>query len=347
MDLINTGVVGFGKLGLLHAGIMNVLPGCRLAAVADQSSSMLRFLRSKLAQVATFDNHQDMLAAGGLGAVVISTPSNTHAQIALDFVQAGVPVLIEKPLSATLDQARPLLEHLKQNPVPNLVGYMTRHQDTYVRAQHLLKEGALGKLQTFSAHMYIGQLFRQGKGWRYDKDISGGGVLITQNSHLVDMLLWLFGELDWVSAHTRRLYSKQVEDSAHVYFRFKSGLTGYLDSSWSKRHYRTITMSIQVQGEAGTLEVDDDQVKIFLDQAHGDLTPGWSIWRKPDLYEGVSFDIGGPYYTRQAEEFLAAVREGSKVTSDVFSAFATQCALEAIYRSAGQDGVPVSLEEVS
>ena len=93
---------------------------------------------------------------------------------------------------------------------------------------------------------------------------SGGGVLMTQNSHLIDMLLWMFGRVDLVSAHTSQLYSRAVEDHAHVFFQFASGLRGFLDASWSARHYRTPTMAIHVQGEAGTLDVNDDRVALFL-----------------------------------------------------------------------------------
>jgi predicted dehydrogenase len=343
-DALNVGVIGFGKLGLLHAAILNGLPGVRLAAVADQSSQVLKFLKSKMPDLKVYDDHHRMLREESLGAAAIATPTGSHAQIALDCVNAGLPFMVEKPLCARASQALPLVEALKARPVVNLVGYMTRHQEGFVQARRIIASGALGRLQKFQATMYIGQLFKTGKGWRYDKEASGGGVLITQNSHLIDMLLWLFGELEWVSGHTQSLYSEQVEDCAHAWFKFKSGLAGFLDSSWSQRHYRTIVMGIGVQGSLGTLEVEDDGLRLFLDRAHGEWPAGWSNWRKPDLFKGVSLDIGGPYYTRQAEEFIAAVRGQGSVASDVFSAYRTQCAVEAIYRSASQDGAPVGLE---
>lgn len=343
---LRVGVIGFGKLGLLHAAILNGLAGAKLVAVADQSSQVLKFLKSKMPDLKVYDDHHRMLREENLGAVAIATPTGTHAEIALDCVNAGLPFMVEKPLCARASQAEPLVEALKARPVVNMVGYMTRHQEGFIQARRIIASGALGKLQKFQATMYIGQLFKTGKGWRYDKHASGGGVLITQNSHLLDMLLWLFGDLEWVSGHTQSLYSEQVEDCAHAYFRFKSGLVGFLDSSWSQRHYRTIVMGISVQGSEGTLEVEDDGLRLFLDKASGDWPAGWTTWRKPDLFKGVSLDVGGPFYTRQAEEFIAAVRGQGSVTSDVFSAYRTQCAVEAIYRSASQSGAPVSLESV-
>ena len=119
-----------------------------------------------------------------------------------------------------------------------------------------------------------------------------------------------------------------------------------MDASWSARHYRTPTISIHVQGRNGTLDVDDDSVRLFLDAKSDAYAEGWSEWRKPDLYRGVSFDIGGPQYTLQAEEFLTAVRGGPAPASSVRSAYAVQCVIDAAYMSAERSGAPVRIAEV-
>jgi predicted dehydrogenase len=297
--------------------------------------------------VRTYSDHTALLRDGGIDAAVIATPTGAHVEVALDCVAQGLPVLIEKPLSLSGRQARPLLDVLAQRPVANMVGYMGRYIETFAKAKEIVASGALGRLQLLRSSMYVAQLFRPGKGWRYDKAASGGGVLITQNSHLIDKLQWLFGDVRSVSAQTSALYSQSVEDHAHVVFSFDSGLTGFMDASWSARHFRTPAIAIHVQGEAGTLDVDDDSVRLFLDAPTAGFAEGWTEWRKPDLYEGVSFDIGGPQYTRQAEAFLAAVRGGASPSSDVRSAWRTQCVIDAAYLSAERGGAPVSIAEVA
>lgn len=297
--------------------------------------------------VRTYADHKALLRDGGIDAAVIATPTGAHVEVAVDCVERGIPVFIEKPLSLSGRQATPLLEALARRPVANMVGYMGRYIETFAKAKAIVASGALGRLQMLRSSMYVAQLFRPGKGWRYDKAVSGGGVLITQNSHLVDKLLWLFGAVGSVSAQTASLYSQTVEDHAHLVFTFESGLTGFMDASWSARHYRTPAIAIHVQGEAGTLDVDDDSVRLFLDAAVGSYAAGWSEWRKPDLYDGVSFDIGGPQYTRQAEAFLAAVRGGPNPQSDVRSAWRAQCVIDAAYLSAERRGAPVSVGEVA
>ena len=278
--------------------------------------------------------------------VAIATPTGIHVPIALDCVKRGIPVFIEKPLSLNAEQAMPLLDALRQRAVVNMVGFMSRFLHPVVKAKEIVETDVLGGLQMLRASMYIGQLFRRGKGWRYDRGVSGGGVLTTQNSHLVDLLLWFFGPIDWVSAHTGKLYSRDVEDHAHLFFQFENGLRGYLDASWSARHYRAPTIAVHAQGENGTLDLDDDQVSLYVAEPSGAWTAGWHRWTKPDLYKGSVFDIGGTAYTDQALQFLSAIRGQGRVGSDVRSAYEVQRVIDAAYLSAEQNGTPVQVRKM-
>jgi predicted dehydrogenase len=339
---LRAAVVGMGKLGLLHAGLFNVLPGTRLVGLADTSDQLLRAVQSKAADVATFSDHRELLHQVRPDLVAIATPTGLHCDIAADCVAAGAHVFIEKPLCLRPADAEPLVAALQKGPRITMVGYMTRFLETFRKAKELIDLGVLGRLQMLRSTMYVAQLFREGKGWRYDPAVSGGGVLMTQNSHLVDMLLWMFGQVELVSAHTSRLYSQAVEDHAHVFFHFANGLRGFLDASWSARHYRTPTMAIHVQGEGGTLDVTDDRVGLFLSTASHGMDAGWHEWRKPDLYRGVPFDIGGSQYTLQAVQFLDAIRGIGSVESDVASALEVQKVISAAYESAARQGAPVA-----
>jgi len=341
--VLRTAVVGMGKLGLLHAGLLNVLPGTKLVAIADKSDQILRATQSKMDDLRTFNDHRTLLDEMHPDIVAIATPTGLHCEIATDAVNAGAHVFIEKPLCLNPRDADPLLSALSKIPRVNMVGYMTRFLETFRKAKEIVDMGVLGRPQMLRSTMYIGQLFREGKGWRYDPTVSGGGVLMTQNSHLIDMLLWMFGPVKQVSANTSKLYSKEVEDHAHVFFDFSSGLRGFFDASWSARHFRTPTMSIHVQGANGTLDVNDDRVSLFVvDKVQG-FEGGWHEWRKPDLYQGVPFDIGGSNYSLQAMQLLDAIRGNGKVESDVNSALEVQKVITAAYESAKRDGAPVSL----
>lgn len=342
---LRTAVIGVGKLGLLHAATFNVLPGCRLVAVADRAKAVLDGLKARMDGIETYTDHVKLLDESRPDVVAIATPTGLHIPIAVDCVDRGIPVFIEKPLSLTAEQAGPLVAALRRRPVVNMVGYMTRFLDTFRKGKELVATGVLGRPQMLRGSMYIGQLFRRGKGWRYEKSAAGGGVLTTQNSHFIDLLLWYFGDVDWVSAQVSHLYSEGVEDHAHLFLNFKSGLRGFFDASWSARHFRTPTVALHVQGENGTLDVDDDEVRLFVDTPAAGFGSGWQRWRKPDLYRGTVFDIGGPNYTDQAQQFLGAVRGSDRVESDVLSALKVQQVIDAAYLSAGRRGSAVEIEQ--
>src|SRR5688572_26097270 len=135
---IRVAVIGLGKLGLLHAGLANGLPGSRLVAVADPSSTALAAVSAHRPDIRTHSNHHDLLAAGEIDAVAIATPTGLHVPIAIDCVRAGLPIFIEKPLSTSAEQARPLLDALAQRPVVNMVGYMGRYAETFAKAKEIV-----------------------------------------------------------------------------------------------------------------------------------------------------------------------------------------------------------------
>lgn len=343
MKTLNFGIVGFGKLGLLHSALVNTLPNSKLTAIVESSEKMLSFIRPLFPNLKLTTDYEELLSEN-LSGVLITTPTHLHVKVATEFVKAGIPVFIEKPLSLTADECCPLLDELKNRPVPNMVGYMNRYHDIFCEAKKILDEGTLGRLQTFRVSMYISQLFKKGKGWRYDRSLAGGGVLITQNSHLIDLMQWMFGEIEEVSGHERKVYSESVEDAFHGFLYFKNGLTGFMDSSWSMKHFRTLTIQLYVQGEHGSIEMSDDEIKLYLDGDRGKYQKGWTQFKKPDCFHGVSFDVGGPTYTRQAHAFLEGITQGKRIESDILSAYRVQCVIDALYRSSSERGKPIKVE---
>jgi len=341
MEQLRGAVIGFGKLGLLHASLINGLQGSRLVAVVESSPLIKRVLQQQFPNVKVYSEVGELLNEGGVDLAVVATPTGSHCEIGRQLIVAGVPLLIEKPLSLNAAQATPLIAALSQRWLPNMVGYMGRYLDTFRHAKSLLTSQVLGPVRMIRSSMYIEQLLKPGEGWRYDPAVSGGGVLITQNSHVLDKLRWLFGEIRVVSGHTSRVVSELVEDHAHAYFEFVSGAVGYLDASWSARHYRTPTISIHAQGDNGTLDVTDDEVRLFLDTSVASFNSGWTRWRTPELYKPVELDVGGPQYTRQMLDFIDAVRSSSPVESDFTSGLRTQELVDGVYQSAQQAGSPV------
>ena len=343
MPNLKVGVIGLGKMGLLHGAITEALEGSELVAAADSEKLLPGFMKQLKPSMTMYDDFIKMLDGADIDAALITTPVHFHVPIAIECAKRNVHYFCEKPLSINGDSAAELLQITRENDVISMVGYMMRYIGTFREGKRILDSGILGNLIVFNSSIYVGQLFKEGKGWRYDRDKSGGGVLMNQGSHLVDLLLWYFGKAKRVSGNLIHHYAGSVEDFAHGTFEFESGLKGWLDTAWSKRHHRLVDTEISIQGENGTLEVTDDEVKVFLDEARGDFEAGWSVKNKTDLYTGVPFDIGGTQYTEELVDFYEAVISKNGVESDVGSASRVQRVIDALYLSSKENSTYVEV----
>jgi predicted dehydrogenase len=339
------GVIGLGKMGLLHSAIINVLKKAELSAICEANNRVRLSASSFMPKVNFYKDYKKMLIQEGLDFVFITTPSFSHPQIAKDCIKHDCHIFIEKPLSINAATAKPLIRALKKRPRVTMVGYMMRYLNTFSRAKEILDKKILGKIISFQATTYVSQLFNKGKGWRYSPEKSGGGVIITQGSHAVDLIYWFFNIPQIVSAQINLFYSKKVEDFGHLNFGWKNGLTGWLDCSWSVDNHRLLEIAFQINGENGTLSVNDDMVKLYLRKKVKSFPQGWTLETKAELFSGVAVDIGGPQFTKEDEAFIKAIINKKKVANDVFSAYQVQKIVDGAYRSAKKQGKPIWLNK--
>jgi len=341
---IRCGVIGFGKMGMLHASLANAIEGSQLAAICEPNRTMRNWFETLGSNLPAYQNYAEMLDAVPLDAVFICTPPSSHIEIATECVRKGCHVFIEKPLSLTAEAAKPLVELLKQTGKIGMVGYMMRYSDTFSKAGEIVRQGVLGRVLACRGATKVSQMFKAGKGWRYSRKESGGGVLIAQGIHAVDLMCWMIGTPHSVNMRSNNHYSGAVEDFAQALFSWKGGIIGSLDSSWSVDGHRMMLTSLEMTGENGTLAVDDDTVRLFLRKPSGGYAEGWTSMSKPELSTGQAADIGGPFYTRQDQAFLRAVRGQGEIENDVRSAWATQHVIDCLYKSADENGATVDLD---
>jgi predicted dehydrogenase len=337
-NICRVGVAGLGKMGMLHAAIFNSLPDSCLVAVADPESLPTSALATFNPNIRVFKNLETMLAKEKLDAIVITTPVADHVSMALSSLENGIAFFVEKPLAVSAEQADPLIRALRKKPIPHMVGFMTRFVDSFQKGKEILLSGALGVPHRVTATIYVSQLFKTGSGWRYDKTKSGGGVLLSQGSHLLDLLTWYLGPVKRVNAEILSVYSMGIEDFAHVFLEFESGLKGWMDSSWSVRFKRVVETTIEILGANGVLTITDDSVNLFLDKATGGWPAGRTKFRASDLYRGVTVDVAGPQYTREDESFIQAIQAKRFAAPDAFQALHVQKIVDAAYASSRTRG---------
>lgn len=308
---LRVGVVGLGKMGLVHAGMLSVLPGVELAALCEKSGLIRRFSKRMFKGLEIVDDVQ-RLSRFDLDAVYVTTPIPSHFPVARAILEKKISanLFVEKTLAQTCNESETLTDLAKGLHSVTMVGYLRRFYVTFAKARELLLKDAIGKVDRFEAYAYSSDFLGVTK--ETDTAYSRGGVLRDLGCHAVDLALWFFGDLKVALAQ-----AKPADDYSgdSVSFRVENPeITGQFDVSWCKEDYRMPEVGFLIIGSKGQLLVNDDQVKL-------DVKDGQSaMWYRHDLNDNVPFCLGLPEYYREDLSFVSAVVERGKVEPDFCSA---------------------------
>lgn len=312
-EKVRIAVIGLGKMGLLHACILNMLPNVELVAVCEKSSMIRKFFQRIFRKVQLTDDVED-LTGSSLDAVYVTTPIPSHFVVAQAVLGKGIArnIFIEKTLASSYDKAYELCELSRHSVGTNMVGYMKRFSVTFGKAKEILNEEILGELTSFDAYAYSSDFALSDR----KSKISGsrGGVLEDLGSHVIDLALWFFGNLDFTTGTLTSLAESGFEDDANFKVRGLRGLEGQFDISWGKAEYRMPEFGLIVQGTKGTLKVSDDEVHLRSG------TEESKKWFRQDLKDNVDFLLGEPEYCREDEYFANSVLHGERTNPDFFTA---------------------------
>jgi len=234
MDLVRYGIIGTKGVGRTHLRLAQKHPNVNLTALVDIDSDTVA-LQARKTCTQGFTDYRDLLDADLVDAVSIATPHNLHGEIGLACLNAGVHIFVEKPLSNTLSAAEAMLSAAALSDLKICVGHQYRTYSTPQRMKELIDSGVLGPLQRilwtwleFRADSY----YRRDP-WRCNWRQAGGGVLLNQTSHDLDLICWLAGAPVEVSAQIgKQLHSYlEVEDIACATVRFEGGALGSFQGS--------------------------------------------------------------------------------------------------------------------
>lgn len=319
---MRVGIIGAGKMGLLHAAILNSLDGSEVAGFAEPERIVSGMLRG-VTGTPVHRDYRDMLP--GIDAAYITTPVSSHAAIAKSCAEAGVGFFVEKPLGMDGSECAKLAGAVEACGVPSMVGYHLRYSETFVEAKRLLDEGAIGKIEGARASAFQSQKIRRPSGWRFDKSSGGGGAMIDLGAHLVDLVQWYLGGASKIKGSVRSVQGLGVEDEAAGEIVAEGGIACGFDVSWNRPGYRLQETAIEVAGSGGKLLVNEDMVSVdagFTKKTY-----------RHEIDMPVQIDVGGPEYTREDVEFVRCVAAGKKPSPGAASAARVQAAVDALYRS--------------
>ena len=301
-------VVGFGKMGMLHAGILNALPEARLVAVCEKSRLIRRFLGKILRDVSIVDS-VEKLSGMDLDAVYVTTPINLHFPVVKSLYECKIThnLFVEKTLASNFKEAEELCKLVRKFGGVNMVGYMRRFSVLFMKAKDLLNEGAIGEPISFKAYAYSSDFF----GFKENSKVHVPqvGVVRDLGCHAIDLALWFFGDFKVEEAKTESIVNDDSVDSAYFKVKGSNGLVGEFNASWCVDGYRMPEVGFIIEGSKGWLSVNDDKLTLTLNNEKRQR------WFRHDLGDQVDFWLGSPEYYREDKCFVEAVASSETAES--------------------------------
>jgi len=361
MRAVRTALVGCGKVGHLHAQALVSLPEADLVGVCDAQGDRAEAFAGRYGTRA-FADIDALLATAKPEAIVVCTPHPLHAEPVVRAARAGVHALVEKPLAASLADCDAMLAAARD--AGTLLGVVSQRRlyEPVRRMKAALDAGKVGRpvLGTFVMFSWRDEAYYRSDPWRGKWATEGGGVLVNQSPHQLDLLQWFLGEIDEVSGYWANVNHPtiEVEDTALAMIRFKSGALGSIVTSVSQRP--GLYTKVHVHGSNGaSVGVETDRGATFIAGMTGIAEPPlndvWTIpgeegllaeFQREDRERFQTIDATTHYHRLQVQDFLHAIREGrpplvpgeqGRVVVEMFTA---------IYRS-DRDRRPVRLPLVA
>ena len=348
MQPLRTALIGCGKVGGIHAEALRSLPRSRLVAVCDPSPERAGAFASKYGGQA-FADVFTMLEAAKPQVVCLCTPHPAHAAPAIEALRAGVHVLVEKPLAASLADCDAMLLAARQGNAQLGVISQRRWYEPVSRMKDAIDAGKIGKpaLGVFQMYSWRDPSYYRSDPWRGRWETEGGGVLVNQSPHQLDLLRWFLGDVEEISGLWANLNHPEIEvdDSAVAIVRFKSGALGSIITSVSQRP--GLFTKVHVHGSNGaSIGVETDRGATFIagvsEIAEPPLNDLWTIpgeeaslekFRAEDRARFASLDATTHYHALQIDDFLGAVLEGRPPSVTGADGREVVAMFTAIYRS--------------
>lgn len=324
MSQVRTGIVGCGKVADLHALALRDLADSDFVAVCDADLERAEQF-SRTYGVRAYDSVDEMISASGVQAIMVCTPHPAHERPTIEAARAGAHVLVEKPLASSLEACDAMIRAADDANVKLGVVSQRRLFEPVQRIKAAIDAGKIGRpiLGTFSMFSWRDRAYYQSDPWRGKWQTEGGGVLVNQSPHQLDLLQWFMGPIAEISGDWANLNhpSIEVEDTAVATIRFRSGALGSIVTSLSQKP--GIYTKVHVHGSNGaSVGVQTDTGASFVagvsEIADPPLNDLWTIPGEEPLLEQFeaedrarfkTLDATQHYHTLQIKDFLRAILE--------------------------------------
>ena len=324
MTALKTGIVGAGKVAPTHAAALQALPEAQLAGICSQSFDSAQRLAAQY-NVPAYHTVADMIVKGGVQAVLITTPHPAHAAPALEAMALGAHVMVEKPLASSLEDCDAMLAAAKKQNVKLAMISQRRLYAPSQRIKRAIETGKLGRLILGTVTMFgwRSREYYESDAWRGTWASEGGGVLVNQAPHQLDLLQWFMGDIDELYGCWSNLNHPyiEVEDTALAVIRFRNGALGNILVSNSQNP--ALYCRVSVHGSNGaSVSVQTDGDAMFIAGMSTVTEPPindiWTVpeeagmlaqWQREDQNFFQTVDTTRHYHQLQIQDFLQSILE--------------------------------------
>ena len=345
-DTIGVGIWGTGMIAEFHAQALAEIPNAKLIAAHNRTAEKGKAFAAKH-RIAYAETPEALLSNPAIYAICLCTPSGDHLEPALACAQAGKHVIVEKPLEVTLARCDQMISACHKAGV-TLGGILPRRfGHGAVALKSAIKTGRFGQITLASALIpwWRSQEYYDSAAWRGTQKLDGGGALMNQGIHTIDLLLWLLGPIKRVSATMGLVAHKniEVEDIATGWIEFTNGARATIAGTTTCWSQNGLPAEIRIHGTTGSAILHDDKLVTFefkesqpTDQSQiGKITQGAGA-NDPRA-------IDTTWHKANLEEIITAIRENKKPSIDGIEGRKGVELILALYQSAQQNGLPINL----
>lgn len=349
LEKVRLGMIGLGNMGTSHSRSLvdGKVPGLELTAIADCRPERRDWAKANLPQpIAWYDSADDLIDRADVDAVLIAVPHYGHVPLGIRALERGLHVMCEKPIAVSVGQARKLIDAADRSGRVFAIMLNQRTNPLYRRMRQIMAEGELGALKRSNwiiTTWYRTQNYYDSGDWRATWSGEGGGVLINQCPHNLDLWQWICGMPTRVQAvcHEGKWHDIEVEDDVTAYVEYENGATGVLVTSTGDTPG---TNRLEILCDRGKMVCEDDRLRICrLDQPEHEFRVQAKGFGQPgNTWEEVVIDGENLQHVGILRAFTDHLREGKPLVADGREGIHSLMLSNAMYLS-GWLGKPVDL----
>lgn len=340
---VRVGIVGAGIIANAHLKALQKIRDAQVVAIAEPEENKRMKLVQKFKIKKAFKDYRELLNLQDIDVIYICTPNHLHHPIAVDALIAGKHVICEKPLARTLKEAEEMIQTSKKTGKKLFIALNHRFNPVNQKVKELLQEGIIGApfltVSTFIGDEY--ERMKDSSNWKGTYEKSGGGVLIDNGTHIIDILRYFFGEVEAVTATCKNLLiqtKNKAEDTALLSIEFKNNVLAELSLTFSARYstwptgYRGAAIRIEIYGSEGAVRATNEEVPLTVSKGNKIKRFNYS-------------DIKTSLPTDQNSHFIECILNNKDPIVTVEDGKAALEVVSAAYRSA-REGRRVLIEEI-